>query len=61
MSTTAKPQPNQTELDLYLDYKIPKGAFKDLWLRVQRAWEWNAGPGQTTQWRAIVYWEIPLI
>jgi hypothetical protein len=62
VSTASNPQPNQTELDLYLDYKVPKGAPLDgLWFRVQRNWEWNAGGGQTTQWRAIVYWEIPLI
>jgi hypothetical protein len=32
-----------------------------LWFRLQRNWEWNAGGGQTTQWRAILYWEVPLI
>jgi hypothetical protein len=62
VSTASSPQPNQTEVDLYLDYKIPKVAPLDgLWFRVQRNWEWNAGGGQTTQWRAIVYWEIPLL
>jgi hypothetical protein len=61
VSTTSNPQPNQTEVDLYLDYKIPKGPLEGLWFRVQRSWEWNAGGGQTTQWRAIIYWEIPLI
>ncbi len=61
VSTASNPQPNQTEVDLYLDYKIPKGPLEGLWFRVQRNWEWNAGGGQTTQWRAIIYWEIPLI
>jgi len=63
VSIASNPQPNQTEVDLYLDYMIPKGkgVLEGLWFRVQRNWEWNAGGGQTTQWRAIVYWEIPLI
>ena len=61
VSTASNPQPNQTEVDLYLDYKIPKGSLEGLWFRVQRNWEWTAGGGQTTQWRAIIYWEIPLI
>lgn len=61
VSTASNPQPNQTEVDLYLDYKIPKGSLEGLWFRVQRNWEWNAGGGQTTQWRAIIYWEVPLI
>ena len=61
VSTASNPQPNQTEVDLYLDYKIPKGALGGLWFRLQRNWEWNAGSGQTTQWRGIIYWEVPLI
>ena len=61
VSTPTKPQPNQTELDLYLDYKVPKGALEGLWFRLERNWEWDAGGGQTNQWRAIVYWEVPLI
>jgi hypothetical protein len=52
---------SRTVMDLYLDHKIRKGTLTDLWFRVQRNGEWNAGGGQTTQWRAIVYWEIPLI
>jgi hypothetical protein len=61
VSTASNPQPNQTEVDLYLDYKVPAGELSGLWFRLQRNWEWNAGGGQTTQWRAIVYWEIPLM
>ena len=63
VSTASHPQPNQTELDLYLDYKVPRGngLLEGLWFRVQRNWEWNAGGGETAQWRVIVYWEIPLI
>ncbi len=61
VSTASSPQPDQTEADLYLDYKIRKGTLEGLWFRLQRNWEWNAGGGQTTQWRAIVYWELPLI
>ena len=61
VSTPTKPQPNQTELDLYVDYKVPKGALEGLWFRLERNWEWDAGGGQTNQWRAIVYWEVPLI
>jgi hypothetical protein len=61
VSTPSSPQPNQTEVDLYLDYKPPKGVLQGLWFRLQPNWEWNAGGGTTTQWRAIVYWEVPLI
>ena len=61
MSTPSNPRPNQTEVDLYLDYKIPKGRLEGLWFRVQRNWEWNARGGQTAQWRAIIYWEVPPI
>ena len=61
VSTASKPQPNQTEVDLYLDYKIPKGPFDGLWFRLQHAEESSAGGGQTRQWRAIVYWEVPLL
>ena len=61
VSTPSKPQPNQTEVDLYLDYKIPKGPFDGLWFRLQHAEESSAGGGQTRQWRAIVYWEVPLL
>ena len=61
VSTQASPQPNQTELDLYFDYKAPSGPLKGLWFRLQPNWEWNAGGGTTTQLRAIIYWEVPLI
>jgi hypothetical protein len=61
VSTASSPQPDQTEMDLYLDYKIPKGALKGLWFRLQRNQQWNEGGGQTTQLRAIVYWEVPLL
>jgi len=61
ISTASKPQPNQTEVDLYLDYKIPKGPLDGLWFRLQHAQESSAGGGQTAQWRAIVYWEVPFL
>ena len=61
VSTPANPQPNQTEVDLYLDYRVPKGVLDGLWFRLQPNWQYDAGGGHTTQWRAIVYWEVPLL
>jgi hypothetical protein len=55
----------QSELDLTLDYKVPKGMLNGLWLRLQRNQLHDSSTtlsGEaTTEWRAIVYWEIPLI
>jgi hypothetical protein len=60
--TTSQGLPNEYELDLVADYKVPTGTFKGLWFRLQRNALHDVGdPGVTTQWRAIVYWEIPLI
>lgn len=64
-SATGEALPTQSELDLTIDYKVPKGALRGLWLRVQRN-QLNDGSTSlkgdaTTEWRAIVYWEIPLI
>jgi outer membrane porin, OprD family len=53
---------NQWELDVLADYKIPEGAFKGLWFRLQRNQLQNVdGTNSIKQWRAIVYWETPLI
>ena len=60
--TTSQPLSNQWELDLLADYKIPEGIFKGLWFRLQRNHLQDAGAANAiTQWRAIVYWETPLI
>ena len=60
--TTSQALPDEYELDLMVDYKVPKGKFKGLWFRLQRDALHDIGdPGATTQWRAIVYWEVPLI
>jgi len=60
--TTSQAQPNEYELDLIVDYKIPAGKLKGLWFRLQRNALHDVGdPGATTQWRAIIYWEVPLI
>ena len=63
--STGEPLPVQSELDLTLDYRVPKGVLHGLWLRLQRNQLHNASSGLsgeiTTEWRAIVYWEIPLI
>jgi outer membrane porin, OprD family len=62
---TGEPLPTQSELDLTLDYRVPKGVLRGLWLRLQRNQLNDAslmlGGEATTEWRAIVYWEIPLI
>ena len=60
--STKERLPNQWELDLIADYKIPEGTFKGLWFRLQRnEMRYAGGMNSTTQWRAIVYWETPLI
>ena len=60
--TTSQAQPNEYELDLIVDYKVPTGKLKGLWFRLQRNALHDVGdPGATTQWRAIIYWEVPLI
>ena len=54
--------PNQHELDLTLDYRVQKTAFKGLWLRVQRLLVQEIGePESHNEWRIILNWEIPLI
>ena len=54
--------PDQHELDLTLDYRVQSAAFKGLWLRAQRLIVQASGdPEPTSQWRVILYWEIPLI
>jgi hypothetical protein len=39
VSTPSNPQPNQTEVDPYLDYNFPKGSLEGLWFRLQHNWE----------------------
>jgi hypothetical protein len=55
----------QSEIDLTLDYRVPKGTLDGLWLRLQRNQlsdgSTSLGGTATTEWRAIAYWEIPLI
>ena len=59
---TSAPLPNQHELDLTLDYRVPKTIFKGLWLRVQRLVVQAVGePEASSEWRVILNWEIPLI
>jgi len=55
--------PDQQELDLTLDYRfVEKGPLKGLWLRAQRLKVQAAGdPELTSEWRVILYWEIPLL
>ena len=55
--------PDQQELDLTLDYRFEeKGPLKGLWLRAQRLKVQAAGdPELTSEWRVILYWEIPLL
>ena len=62
---TGEPLSTQSELDLTLDYQVPKGVLHGLWLRLQRNQLHDSSTSlsgeATTEWRAIVYWEIPLI
>jgi len=59
---TSQALPNEYELDLVVDYKLPTGKFKGLWFRLERDALHDVGdPGATTQWRAIIYWLVPLI
>jgi hypothetical protein len=55
----------QSEIDVTLDYRVPNGTLKGLWLRLQRNQLNDAstslGGSATTEWRAFAYWEIPLI
>jgi hypothetical protein len=63
--STGQALSTQSELDLTLDYKVPKGVLNGLWLRLQHNQLHDSSTSlsgeATTEWRAIVYWEIPLI
>jgi hypothetical protein len=57
-----QPLPNQRELDLLVDYHVPDGPFKGVWLRLQRSQLRSSGSSDTTtEWRAIVYAEASLL
>ena len=62
--STGASVPDQHELDLTLDYRVPKDVdiVKGLWLRAQRLIVQAVGePEPTSEWRVILYWEIPLL
>ena len=53
---------DEHEIDLSLDYKVPKGTLQGLWLRIQRNFLHGKGdPEATQEWRVILNWEIPLL
>jgi hypothetical protein len=59
---TGARQKNEHELDLSLDYRVPTGALKGLWFRLQRNGLLGEGdPEATKETRVIFYWEIPLM
>ena len=60
---TGAPVPDQHELDLTVDFRfVEKGPLKGLWLRAQRLIVQALGePEPTSEWRVILYWEIPLL
>ena len=56
------PLQDEHEIDLSLDYKVPKGALQGLWLRIQRNYLRGKGdPEATQEWRVVLNWEIPLL
>ena len=56
------PLQDEHEIDLSLDYKVPKGTLRGLWLRIQRNFLHGKGdPEATQEWRVILNWEIPLL
>jgi len=56
------PLQDEHEIDLSMDYKVPTGALKGLWLRIQRNFLHGKGdPEATQEWRVILNWEIPLL
>jgi hypothetical protein len=58
---TGEKQRNEHELDLSVDYRVPTGALKGLWFRLQRNGLLGQGdPEATKETRALVYWMIPL-
>jgi len=64
MRATPKPgvAATQSELDLTLDYRVPKGVLQGLWLRFQRNQlhdaSFSLSGDATKEWRFIAYWEI---
>jgi hypothetical protein len=54
---------DETEFDLTLDYKIPEGRLKGLWLRLRGASALIDAPGQDTarQVRFIINYDLPLL
>jgi hypothetical protein len=56
------PLQDEHEIDLSVDYKVPKGALHGLWFRIQRNFLHGKGdPEATQEWRVILNWEIPLL
>jgi outer membrane OprD family porin len=56
------PLQDEHEIDLSMDYKVPKGWLKGLWFRIQRNFLHGKGdPEATQEWRVILNWEIPLL
>jgi len=61
-ATDGTPLQDEHEIDLSLDYKVPKGTLQGLWLRIQRNFLHAKGdPEATQEWRVILNWEIPLL
>jgi hypothetical protein len=61
-TVTGTPQQDEREIDLSLDYKVPKGVLNGLWFRLQRNYLHGKGDAEATQeWRVILNWEIPLL
>jgi hypothetical protein len=61
-ASTGERLPVSHELDVSLDYVVARGKLKGLWFRLQRNELHSKGdPEATTEWRAIVNWEIPLL
>jgi hypothetical protein len=56
------PLQDEHEVDLSMDYKVPKGTLRGLWFRIQRNFLHGKGdPEATQEWRVILNWEIPLL
>jgi len=59
---TAGVRGDAREVNVTFDYRIGRGAFESLWLRLRGAWlEESAAPSDATDFRVILRYELPVI
>jgi hypothetical protein len=53
---------NERTWDVTVDYRVPEGWAKDLWVRVRGSLLWTTGEGKNSQQvRVVLNWELPIL